>query len=45
LFGKKVRIQMVRGEWTLVVFLGQLNGRGGVEGWIRTEYLSPDPIQ
>lgn len=43
LLGKKVRIQMVKGEWTLVVFLGILNGRGGVEGWIRTEYLSPDP--
>lgn len=42
LLGKKVRIQQVRGEWTLVVFLGQLNGRGGVEGWIRTEYVSPD---
>lgn len=42
LLGKRVRIQQIRGEWTLIVFLEELNGRGGVEGWIRTEYLTPD---
>lgn len=42
LLGKRVRIQQIRGEWTLIVFLDPLNGRGGVEGWIRTEYLTPD---
>ena len=40
--GTRVRIQQVRGEWTLVVVLDAVKGRVGLEGWIRTEFISPD---
>ena len=39
--GTRVRIQEFRGEWTLVVMLDKVGGRGGVEGWVPTEFLSP----
>ena len=40
--GTKVRIQQVRGPWTLVVVLDRVRGRGGLEGWMPTELLTPD---
>jgi N-acetyl-anhydromuramyl-L-alanine amidase AmpD len=40
--GTKVRIQQVRGAWTLVVVLDRVGGRGGLEGWLPTEYLTPE---
>ena len=39
--GTRVRIQEFRGEWTLVVILDKVRGRGGWEGWVPTEFLSP----
>jgi N-acetylmuramoyl-L-alanine amidase len=42
--GTNVRIQQYRGEWTLVVVLDTVKGRSGWEGWIRTEFLSPEVI-
>lgn len=42
--GTRVRIQQVRGEWTLVVALDPLGRHGGVEGWLHTELLSPEVI-
>lgn len=38
--GTRVRIQEFRGEWTLVVLLDRLRGRGGIEGWVPTEFIS-----
>jgi hypothetical protein len=38
--GTRVRIQEFRGEWTLVVLLDRLRGRGGIEGWVPTEFVS-----
>ena len=38
--GIRVRIQEFRGEWTLVVLLDRLRGRGGIEGWVPTEFIS-----
>ena len=38
--GTRVRIQEFRGEWTLVVMLDRIKGRGGLEGWMPTEFLS-----
>ncbi|HJR79985.1 MAG TPA: N-acetylmuramoyl-L-alanine amidase [Anaerolineales bacterium] len=38
--GTSVRIQEVRGEWTLVALLEPFKGRKGLEGWIRSEALS-----
>jgi hypothetical protein len=40
--GTKVRIQQVRGAWTLVVVLDRIGGRGGLEGWLPTELLTPE---
>jgi N-acetylmuramoyl-L-alanine amidase len=42
--GTKVRIQQIRGEWTLVVVLDQIRGRSGMEGWLPTEFLTPEVI-
>lgn len=42
--GTRVRIQEIRGEWTLVVVLDTVKGRGGIEGWVETESLSPEVI-
>ncbi len=39
--GTRVRIQEVRGEWTLVVLLDKINGRAGWEGWMPSEFLTP----
>jgi N-acetylmuramoyl-L-alanine amidase len=38
--GTRLRIQEFRGEWTLVVLLDRLRGRGGIEGWVPTEFVS-----
>ena len=38
--GTRVRIQEFRGEWTLVVLLDRFGGRGGLEGWVPTEFIS-----
>jgi N-acetylmuramoyl-L-alanine amidase len=38
--GTRVRVQEFRGEWTLVVMLDKIRGRGGVEGWVPTEFIS-----
>jgi N-acetylmuramoyl-L-alanine amidase len=38
--GTRVRIQEFRGQWTLVVLLDRLRGRGGIEGWVPTEFVS-----
>ncbi|HUF00541.1 MAG TPA: N-acetylmuramoyl-L-alanine amidase [Anaerolineales bacterium] len=38
--GTRVRIQEFRGEWTLVVMLDKIRGRGGLEGWVPTEFIS-----
>jgi N-acetylmuramoyl-L-alanine amidase len=38
--GTRVRIQEFRGEWSLVVLLDRLRGRGGIEGWVPTEFVS-----
>jgi len=38
--GTRVRIQEFRGEWTLVVLLDRVGGRGGLEGWVPTEFVS-----
>ena len=38
--GTRVRIQEFRGAWTLVVMLDRIKGRGGLEGWVPTEFLS-----
>ena len=40
--GTRVRIQQVRGEWTLVVVLDTVQGRKGLEGWMPTEFLTPE---
>lgn len=40
----QVRIQQVRGKWTLVVVLDTVKGRTGLEGWMPTEFLSPEVI-
>jgi N-acetylmuramoyl-L-alanine amidase len=40
--GTRVRIQQVRGEWTLVVVLDTVKGRKGLEGWMPTEFLTPE---
>jgi N-acetylmuramoyl-L-alanine amidase len=40
--GTKVRVQQVDGAWTLVVILDKVRGRGGLEGWLPTELLTPD---
>ncbi|HET9589560.1 MAG TPA: N-acetylmuramoyl-L-alanine amidase [Anaerolineales bacterium] len=42
--GTRVRIQQIKGEWTLVVVLDTVKGRTGLEGWIQTELLSPEVI-
>lgn len=42
--GTHVRIQQVRGAWTLVVVLDRVKGRSGQEGWLPTEFLSPEVI-
>ena len=39
--GEHVRIQEFRGQWTLVVLLDRVRGRGGLEGWVPTEFLTP----
>ena len=47
--GTRVRIQEFRGEWALVAMLDRLDGlgapndhgKGGLEGWIRKDFLSP----
>ena len=39
--GTRVRIQEVRGEWTLVALLEPFKGLKGLEGWIRTESIGP----
>ena len=38
--GTRFRIQEFRGEWTLVVLLDRVRGRGGLEGWVPTEFVS-----
>ena len=38
--GTRVRIQEFRGEWTLVVLLDPVRGRGGLEGWVPTEFVT-----
>ena len=38
--GTRVRVQEFRGEWTLVVMLDKIRGRGGLEGWLPTEFIS-----
>lgn len=38
--GTRVRIQELRGEWTLVALVGPFKGLKGLEGWIRTDSIS-----
>ena len=42
--GTRVRIQEFRGEWTLVVLLDPFRGRGGLEGWVPTEFLTKKEV-
>lgn len=48
--GIRIRIQQFDGDWALVAILDRINGRGevdndhgqgGLEGWMRKEFLSP----
>jgi N-acetylmuramoyl-L-alanine amidase len=39
--GTHVRIQETRGDWTLVALVGPFKGLKGLEGWMRTDAISP----
>ena len=36
---QRIRIEEVRGNWTLVVMLDHF----GKEGWVEKKYITPDP--
>jgi N-acetylmuramoyl-L-alanine amidase len=38
---QRIRIEEVRGAWSLIVMLDHF----GMEGWVKTKYISPDPVQ
>lgn len=42
--GTPVRIEKLDGEWALVVVMDRSKGRAGIEGWIRTNILSPEVV-
>jgi len=42
--GTPVRIEKLEGEWALVVVMDRSRGRAGIEGWIRTNILSPEVV-
>jgi hypothetical protein len=42
--GTPVRIEKLEGEWALVVVMDRSRGRAGIEGWVRTNILSPEVV-
>jgi hypothetical protein len=37
--GTRVRVQEIRGEWTLVALLDPFKGLKGLEGWIQSDLI------
>lgn len=42
--GTPVRIEKLENDWALVVVMDRSRGRAGIEGWIKTEKLSPEVV-